>query len=301
MKLPDRFNRQLHQSEYDDAKRHAKTVAKELGISEQEAEGRIVAELLRNSDKQTAQASGGRHDYEVRSIVGCQNLNCDGYKNDPQYANHDYNSEYIEPNRASYGFGQRRLGDGQTYNERVTANIKQDPVGSTLAGVGMIGLGVATGGSLAPAGMMGAGALLGLGVNGGVQLMGDQPFDWTSFALSGATGALSTGMKFGPVFLTGVGGALTGSALQGQNPNGAMTGAAVGTVLGYPAGVKIESHLDDVLNPWYRQEWRDVGMGMSTYVPKNSIPSWFGGGGGGAVQEAAGQAVQNKLDGSGAK
>jgi hypothetical protein len=87
----DRFNRQLHQSEYDDAKRHAKTVAKELGISERQAEGRIVAEILRNSDKQTAEASGGKHDYEVRSIVGCQNLNCNGYKNDPQYANHDYN------------------------------------------------------------------------------------------------------------------------------------------------------------------------------------------------------------------
>ncbi len=62
------FNLQLHQREYDDAK----IVDKELGISEQEAEGRIVAELLKNSDKQTADASGGKHDYDVRKIAGCQ-------------------------------------------------------------------------------------------------------------------------------------------------------------------------------------------------------------------------------------
>ncbi|MGN6316327.1 hypothetical protein [Trinickia sp.] len=72
MKPTDRFNRQLHQSEYDAAKRHAKTVVRELGISEQEAEGRIVAEMLRNSDKQPAKTSGGKHDYEIRSIVGAK-------------------------------------------------------------------------------------------------------------------------------------------------------------------------------------------------------------------------------------
>jgi filamentous hemagglutinin len=77
--------------------------------------------------------------------------------------------------------------------------------------------------------------------------------------------------------MTGVGGALTGLALQGQNPNAAMAGAAVGTVIGYPIGVKIEGKLDSVLNPWYRQEWVDVGMGMSKYVPPSLIPSWVGG------------------------
>ncbi|WP_338862706.1 hemagglutinin repeat-containing protein [Mycetohabitans rhizoxinica] len=250
----DRFNRQLHQGEYDLAKRHAKLVAQQLKISEQEAEGRIVAEILRNSDQQTAEATGSKHDYEIRSIVGCQNLNCYGDKKDAQYADHDYNSQYIKPNQEAYDAGQSQLGRGQTYNELVTSNINKDPVGATVAGAGMMGLGLAAGGSLAPAGMMGAGALLGLGANGGVQLMGDQPFDWTSFALSGVTSAVSTGMKFVPVFMTGVGGALTGSALQGQNPNAAMGGAAVGTVIGYPIGAKIEGKLNDVLNPWYRQE-----------------------------------------------
>jgi filamentous hemagglutinin len=295
------FNRQLNQSEYDDAKRHAKTVAKELGISEQEAEGRIVAEILRNSDKQTAEASGGKHDYEVRRIVGCQSLNCNGYKNDLQYANHAYNSEYIEPNRASYDLGQRRLGHGETYNELVTANINKDPVGAALAGVGLIGLGVATGGSLAPVGMMGVGTALGLGVNGSAQLMSEKPFDWASFGAAGVTGALSTGMRFTPVLFINVGGALTSSALNGENPNDAIGGAAVGTMIGYPIGAKVEGKFHDVLNPRYRQEWMDVGMGVSKYIPPSTIPSWVGGLGSGVIQEGTGSAVQNKVDGAGKK
>ncbi|MBU9264474.1 hemagglutinin repeat-containing protein, partial [Burkholderia multivorans] len=297
----DRFNRQLHPDEYARAKKDAKIVAEKLGISIEQAEGRIIAEILRNSDKQTAKASGGKHDYEIRSIVGCQNLNCDGYKNDPQYANHDYNSQYIKPNQGAYDFGQQQLGHGQTYNDLVTANIKKDPVGATVAGAGMMGLGLVMGGPLASVGMMSAGGLLGLGANGGIQLMGNQPFDWTSFALAGATGAASTGMKFVPVFAIGVGGALTGSALQGQNPNSAMGGAAVGTVIGYPLGSKVEGKLDGVLNPWYRQEWQDIGMGISKYVPPSMLPSWIGGALGGAAQEKVGGAAQSKMDGAAKK
>ncbi|MBU9264373.1 hemagglutinin repeat-containing protein, partial [Burkholderia multivorans] len=293
----DRFNRQLHPDEYARAKKDAKIVAEKLGITVEQAEGRIVAEILRNSDKQTAEASGGKHDYEVRSIVGCQNLNCDGYKNDPQYANHDYNSQYIKPNQGAYDLGQQQLGRGQTYNDLVTSNVQKDPIGTTLAGAGMIGLGLMTGGSFAPASMMGIGAAVGLMANGGVQLTGNQPFDWTGFALAGATGAASTGMKFVPVFLTGVGGALTGSALQGQNPNAGMAGAAVGTAIGYPLGSAIEGGLNKMLNPWYRQEWQDIGMGISKYLPPSAIPSWVGGFGGGVIQEKAGGMVQNKVDG----
>lgn len=49
---------------------------------------------------------------------------------------------------------------------------------------------------------------------------------------------------------------MVGSVMQGQNPNGAMAGAAGGTMIGFPIGVKIESGLGSVINPWYRQlEW----------------------------------------------
>ncbi|MDM8354804.1 filamentous hemagglutinin N-terminal domain-containing protein [Pandoraea communis] len=207
------------------------------------------------------------------------------------------------PESSAKGYGLYTAGlvggtetQAQTYNELVTSNIKKDPVGAVLAGGGMIGLGLVTGGPLASAGMMGIGTAVGLVANGGVQLAGNQPFDWTSFALAGGTGAVSTGMRFIPVLLIGTGGALTGSALQGQNPNGAMAGAAVGTVIGYPIGAKIEGQLTSVLNPWYRKEWQDIGMGVSKYVPPSAIPSWMGGLGGGVIQEKAGEVVQNKVN-----
>ncbi|MDR5791040.1 MULTISPECIES: hypothetical protein [Caballeronia] len=175
----DMLNRELHPNEYARAKKDAKIVAQQLGISEQEAEGRIVAEMLRNSDQQTAAASGGVHDYEVRSIIGCQNLNCNGYKNDPQYSNHDYNSQYIAGNQSAYNAGQSQLGHGQTYNDLAQSNVKNNPISTTIAGAGMIGLGIVTGGgALASLGMMAAGSAIGMGANAAVQLYRGQPFDW---------------------------------------------------------------------------------------------------------------------------
>jgi len=60
----------LHPDEHALAKKDVKIVAKQLGIREQEAEGRIVAEMLRNSDQQTSDAAAGIHDYQVRAIIG---------------------------------------------------------------------------------------------------------------------------------------------------------------------------------------------------------------------------------------
>nr|WP_308444869.1 hemagglutinin repeat-containing protein [Paraburkholderia adhaesiva] len=292
------FNRQLDQSEYNTAKKYAALVAQQLGISVEDAEGRIVAEMQRNVDGATSQAAGGIHDYQVRSVLGCEVLECTASSTDPNYWNHNYNSQYIAANQAEYNLGVSQQKTGQTYNGLVTSNIKNNPVSSAAAGVGMMGLGVVTGGPLASAGMMSIGAIIGGAANGGVQLAGNQPFDWTSFALAGGTGAVSTGMGFVPVLLIGTGSALTGSALQGQNPNGAMAGAAVGTAIGYPIGAKIEGLLNSVLNPWYRQEWQDIGMGISKYVAPSVIPSWMGGFGGGVIQEKAGEAVQNKVNGA---
>ncbi len=132
----DRFNRQLHPDEYKKAEKYATAVAKELGISEGEAEARILAEMMRNSDKQTADASGGVHDYEVRSIVGCQNLNCDGYKSDPHYADHNYNSQYIADNQPANLMGRTQLETGKTYSQLVDSNYDKDPIGNTIARTG---------------------------------------------------------------------------------------------------------------------------------------------------------------------
>lgn len=270
----DRFNRQLHPDEYALAKKNAKVVAKQLGISEQAAEGRIVAEILSNSDKQTADATGGKHDYEVRAIIGCQNLNCDGDKTDPQYANHADGSQYIASNQSAYDAGQSQLGKGQTYNDLVTSNIKKDPVGATLAGVGMVGLGVATAGSVPALAGMATGGSIGAAVNTGAQyLFNDGKINLVDTTIAGIAGALTFGTSFIPGLLVNTGGALAGSAVRGDNPNVSMAGAVAGSIAGYKAGGSLESVLSSKLNPLFRPEWVDMGLGMSKYVPPSALPS----------------------------
>jgi hypothetical protein len=117
-----RSNRPLHPDEYAMEKKDAKVVAKKFGINKQEAESQIVAEIFRNLDHRTSNASGGVQDYEVHAIIGCQSLNCDGYKTDPQYANHDCNRHYI-------------AGNQQAYDDLVNNN----PVSTAIAGTGMVG------------------------------------------------------------------------------------------------------------------------------------------------------------------
>lgn len=274
------------------AKKGAKVVAKQLGISEQEAEGRIVAEMLRNSDQQTSDASGGVHDYEVRAIIGCRSLNCDGYKTDPQYANHDYNSQYIAGNQQAYDAGQSQVNKGVTYNDLVKNNVKNNPVSTAIAGAGMMALGGVAAGGLPSIG----GALIGGGiggtVNAGAQYMyGGGQISVVDVAIAGLTGAITYGTSLLPGLLINTGGALTGSAIKGDNPNLSMAGAAVGTVAGYAAGGKIEGALSGKLNPWYRPQWVDVGMGISKYIAPSVIPSVFGTMGGAFVSETTNAGV----------
>lgn len=83
--------------------------------------------------------------------------------------------------------------------------------------------------------------------------------------------------------------------MQGQNPNGGMAGAAVGTVIGYPIGAKIEGSLGNVFNPWYRQEWKELGLGVSVFAPKSPIPSWAATMVGGTIQEITGNTTQDAM------
>ena len=70
----------------------------------------------------------------LRGILGCRNLNCNGSSNDPNYANHAYNSQFIGSNQTAYNAGSKQLGTGKTYDRWVTDNIKENRVGTTVAG-----------------------------------------------------------------------------------------------------------------------------------------------------------------------
>ena len=284
----DLYNRQLHQSEYDLAKKYAKLVAQQLGISVEDAEGRIVAELQRNLDGQTAQAEGDVHDYQLHSILGCQVLECNASSTDPNYWNHNYNSQYIAPNQQAYDLGIGQSHTGQTYNQLVTSNVKNDPVGATLAGAGMIGLGVITAGGVPTLTGMATGGVLGGAANATMQYVFGGSVNPKDVAMGTATGALTFGTSLMPSLLMNTGGALALSGIKGENPNGNLMGAGLGTAFGFGVGTVTEGTLNGVLNPWYRQEWRDLGLGVSTFVPKSPLPSIFGTGASAFGQETIG-------------
>jgi filamentous hemagglutinin len=288
-------NRQLHQSEYDFAKKHAKLVGERLGISEDDAEARILAEMRRNSDKRTADATGPVHDWAVRGILGCQNLNCYGFRNDAKYANADYNADLVGNNMESWIGSQAVLGSGVTYNEQVELNIRKDPIGTTIAGTGMVAFGTAAGftAGAVTIGYFGVGAGVGMTANGIVQIVNNEPFDYLSFGMAGLTGAASTGVTLIPALMINAGGALTNAGVAGSNPNGTMIVASAGTVIGYPIGAVAQNYADKMLNPWYREQWKNLGNGVSKYIPPGMLPAWFGGGASSIAQEGAGAVIQN--------
>ncbi|WP_416053033.1 hypothetical protein [Cupriavidus basilensis] len=49
--------------------------------------------------------------------------------------------------------------------------------------------------------------------------------------------------------------------------------------------------MNKVLNPWYREEWKNVGFGMSMFVPKSPLPAIFGTTTSSFGQEAMGNAT----------
>ncbi|XUT47421.1 hemagglutinin repeat-containing protein [Burkholderia sp. F1] len=195
-------------------------------------------------------------------------------------------------NQGAYDRGQQQLGEGQTYNELVTSNIKKDPVGATVAGAGMIGLGIVTAGGIPTLAGMATGGSIGAVVNIGAQyVFNDGKINFNDVVMAGVTGALTFGTGFLPGLLMNTGGALTGSALQGINPNIGMAGAAAGSLLGYGAGGKIEGILNNKFNPWYRPEWVELGLGVSKYVPPSVLPSVGGTIAGAVGLEGAGGSV----------
>ncbi|WP_183032709.1 hypothetical protein [Cupriavidus sp. UME77] len=241
--MADAYNRQLHPGEYDIARRYGKLVADKLGIPVDQAEGRIVAELQRNVDGQTAQASGGVHDYSVRSILGCQMLECNASATDSNYGNRNYNSQYIASNQRGYDLGAAQINTGQTPGQLADSNIKKDPVGATLAGAGMIGLGVVTAGGVPTLAGMATGGTIGGVANASMQAaFNNGSVNPVDVAFGTLTGALTYGTGLLPSLLTNTGGALAASGIKGDNPNGGMLGAAVGTAVGYGFGSVVENY-----------------------------------------------------------
>jgi filamentous hemagglutinin len=300
----DANNRQLHPTEYQRARQMASNerlraaLSKLEGreISVREFEGRMLAEILRNSDATANAQSGGVADWNLRSIVGCQNLNCTGYKTDPDYANPNVNREYISPNYTAYTNAQSFINRGRTYDQQVQKNVQDNPVSTGIAGAGITALGVLVAGPAALLPRVYAG---GVGATANVTFQssfGNQPTDWVDVAVSGLTGFITGGAStfrqgLTAATLINVGGSLTGSSIKGENPNAGMGGAAVGTLVGYPLGLGVEKTTASIIklrDPYglNRPDWIPAGpFGIVKPNPPSVVPGVFGNIGSSLVQE----------------
>jgi filamentous hemagglutinin len=186
-----------------------------------------------------------------------------------------------------------QLTTGRTYNQLVTSNVKSDPVGATVAGAGMVGLGYMTGGTGTALGVKMFGAGVGALANYAFQTGAT---DWTDVGTAGITGFIATGAGLTPSLLTNVGGALASSGIKGENPNASVGGATVGTVLGYGIGRGVvEIPLNNRINPWWRPVWLDVGLGINTPVTPSPLPGMTGGVFSSGAQEPIGNNVKDAL------
>ncbi|WP_162259901.1 hemagglutinin repeat-containing protein [Achromobacter sp. Root83] len=292
--LADMYNKQLHEDDYKYAKSNAKDIAKRLGITEEAAEARILAALLQGMDQDASGQAAGKVDWELRGLMGCGDLKCFSGSKDPDYANSSVNTEYILSNWDAYSRAREFLGQGQTYNERVAANVKNDPVGTALLGGMSMAYGVALTGSIPTWNVLVTGGIIGGSVNAGSQYVVNGQVNWSDTGMAGVTGALTGGTKLWPGVLINAGGALVGSSIKGENPNGGMAGAALGTLVGFGIGTKIENGLANIYNPWYRADWIDMGMGLSRFSSPSNIP-WISGAGLGAFGSETTNSVVNIL------
>ncbi|MEK6697470.1 MAG: hemagglutinin repeat-containing protein [Nitrospirota bacterium] len=129
----EKYNRQLHQHEIDRAKKYAKQFQKwvkdkeGLDITEDEAEGRLMRQMLRWADYETAKTDGFREDRQVTSFMG---------KNSVQVTAEEYYNPYINMdvrlrNLDSYAHAQTQQSRGLTPQEWREKNLPHEILGKT--------------------------------------------------------------------------------------------------------------------------------------------------------------------------
>jgi hypothetical protein len=164
----------------------------------------------------------------------------------------------------------------------------KDKINTSVTGVGLITLGVASGGT-APLLIRGGGALLGSGINAGMQNYLDptKPIDWLDVGIAGLTGGITMGAGLPSTVLTNVGGSIAGSGIKGEDATAGATGTAVGSVVGYGIGNKVIEPIAKKINtPWYRPDWVSAGSyGVLKPNPPLAAPVIAGGVASGTTQE----------------
>lgn len=251
----DKFNRQLHQTEYDLAKQLAarKDIRDKLSkmegydVTEEELLGRIIREINRNVDYETAKVDGGVADWNLRALVGCEILQCsldNGVpvgSQDPNYYNMLYNQALIEPNLDAYAAGLVYSKIGLTADDLKIKNIQENPTSAYLVGTQLMAWGLATSNYEA---VTTAQLLMGAAVGGGANAVGQYAFTGDvrlgEVALAATTGGLSFGQSLPTLLLLNEGNAMVTSTAYGDNPNTSLLVTPAAVAVGYGVGSGVD-------------------------------------------------------------
>jgi len=120
-------------------------------------------------------------------------------------------------------------------------------------------------------------AVVGAGVNAGVQLSGNDSFSYVDMIMAGVTAAATTGKGIGVSAGINMGGAAIGSGIKGEDPTNSMAGAGAGTVAGGIGGTIIK--------------------GVTSKVAEETVSDLTGTIGGSYLSEKTGNFVKDNLDG----
>ncbi|GAA3606232.1 hypothetical protein GCM10023078_36620 [Gibbsiella greigii] len=118
-------------------------------------------------------------------------------------------------------------------------------------------------------------AAIGVGVNTGVKLSGDDPFCYVDAILAGVTAAATTGKSWQASAAINMGGAAIGSAIKGEDPTNCVISNAFGSAAGSFGGKVVDS-----LPPVTDQVTKDVISAVT----------------GSTASELTGKAVKDELD-----
>lgn len=146
-----------------------------------------------------------------------------------------------------------------------------------------------------------AGGTIGSGANVGGQLIANggnfNQVNPADAGMAAVTGALTYGATLWPSLFINTGGAMVTSAVNNATPSsaaGSISGAAFGTAIGYPVGAILLSGLSNVINPWFRPLWQDMGLTITKWITPSPLPAIGGTIGSSLAQEVGSSAVNNQ-------
>ncbi|MGR3755584.1 MULTISPECIES: hypothetical protein [Edwardsiella] len=143
--------------------------------------------------------------------------------------------DYIKRNPDSEAMAQAQSIINTWGYHKSNASIGDAPV---MFGGSMLGITIKGG--------MAVNAAIGMAVNTGIQLSGDEPFSYVDTLMAGVVSAATTGQGWKATAIINMGSAAIGSGIKGEDLTNATIGAGVGSVSGGIGGTVIKGAISTV-------------------------------------------------------